>query len=151
MSNAYCNYAQLVLLYDKRVVDMLSNDTNQPVPTTAVEMALDTAASRFDSIFTGRATLPISPMPLILTKYVAALAMRHLYARRSDLPDEVKADAKEADQWIKDYINARVNIPGQARKQPELTSSGTLDGTSAFDGIPYFSPAGSLTSTSKGK
>lgn len=152
MSNTYCTLSQLNSLHDARVVAQLSNDANSTTATdSVVQLLLDIEASNLDTVLAGRVSpVPMTSPPALFTKFVAAWTMKALYLRRGDLPDTIKAQCQEADDWVAAFIKGMVGIPNQTRAQPELTSSGSTDGSSRFDNIPGFSPPPRTTGTSKG-
>ena len=122
------------------------------VPAT-IQNALDTAASYLDSTLTGRITLPITlaPFPLFLTNWVAVMGVNFLFGRRNDLPKNLKLQVQRCEEWLIDFRNRKVGIPGLSRAQPELVDSNYTDGRSQFDHFPYFDRRPTKTSTSKGK
>lgn len=152
MSNTYCTVEQLYALYDERSVSQLSNDNNSTTAAdVTLQLHLDVAASKLDGYLTGRISpVPMTSPPMMFTRFVAAWTMKTLYLRRSDCPTTIANDVKEADDWIELFIKGIVGIPNQTRAQPEITSSGSTDGTSRFDNIPGFSPGPRSTGTSKG-
>lgn len=147
MANPYCTVQQFLAFYDRRAMLQLSGDDNlQDGQPSTIQFLLDVQASELESGL-GAYTLPItiSPVPLILTKWVAATTAPRLFARRTDAPKQVEADLEWAKNWMDALQKFAVNIPGLARGvQPKLQDSNFVDGRSAFDyalgGLP--SPTG---------
>ena len=138
MANPYCSVAQLQVLYDMRVIGMLSNDANQSALNTSnIQLLLDMQASELESSIDGRwslAAVQANP-PMVLTKWVGATTMQRLYARRNDEPKEVAADAAWAKEWIELLREGKVDLPSLSRgTQPYQISGG---GPSITCGIPY--------------
>lgn len=152
MANDYCTIAQFQMIYDSRVMDELSNDTDSTVGNdTNIQFLLDLAASELDSILSGRYTLPLTTVDLVLTKFVAVKAVERMYARRNDLPEAVKQDIEWANQWIQDLKDRKINLPNVTRANaPNLYSSNYKDGRSQFDHVPFLDKPPTSTSTSKG-
>jgi phage gp36-like protein len=152
MSNAYCTSAQFFTFYDIRLFSQLSNDSNsRNANQTTIQFLLDVQASELESYLAGRFALPLPSVPMVLTKWVAASTADRLFARRSDQPEKVKADAEWADKWIKELVSTRVSLPNIERAVgPELGASNFADGRSQFDNIKNFDRPASESSTSGG-
>lgn len=59
-------------------------------------------------------------IPFILKKWVCAKACEALFARRSDMPEQIRQSIEWADKWISDWRNRVVSIPGITRSAPGL-------------------------------
>lgn len=118
--NQYCTLAQLYSFYDTTLISDLTDDAGHTkIIEPIVQLCLDSAASKIDSVLFGRYSLPIFPtypIPLILTRITASLAMDMLYRRRSRVPDsEISTDILEANNWLKDVKVGLQGIPGVIR------------------------------------
>lgn len=115
MANAYCTVDQLCALYDLRVIGMLSNDSDsRTVVSPTVQLLLDMQASELDSYLDGRydlTTVHATP-PAVCMKFVGGSTMGRLYARRNDMPDEVKADVEWAADWVERVRKHEIKLPG---------------------------------------
>jgi len=149
--NQYCSITQLKMLYDLRTVIELSDDTaTNTEQDTTLQFVLDVAASDLDSVFTNRFPIPLPTVPLVVTGKCAALAMKRLFSRRSDIPKGIQADIDAADRWIEQIIAGRVNIPGIDRNAPTLSYSGAKDGSSRFDHLPLQDNSGNTSDSVSG-
>lgn len=54
-------------------------------------------------------------IPFILKKWVCAKAAESMFARRSDMPEQIRQQVAWADKWATDFIGRRVSIPGITR------------------------------------
>lgn len=74
----------------------LTDDTGSgSIDTTVTDAALETADVEIDGYIGVRCTLPLSPVPAIIVKQAADIAVYNLYARRQGPPDH----------WQKRYDN----------------------------------------------
>lgn len=139
MSNAYATTAQFYILYDVRTVAQLSNDANSSeAVATTIQTLLDMQASELESSLYGFVGLPltVTPIPLVLTKWVCATTARRLFGRRNDLPKQVQADSDWAEHWIELFRKNLIQIPFVSRQEvPALQDSDFVDGRSRFDGM----------------
>ena len=153
MANPYLSLPNYYLLSDMRTVKDLSNDQSSAVGNSAAtQYIIDVCASQVDTVLAGRITLPIPTPPgppLFLAGLVAALADRMMFGRRADLPKGIAAKAAAADQWLQDFKNGGVSLPGVPfASVPQLQNSDSVNGQSRFD-YDFFtapsptSPAGS--------
>jgi len=146
-ANPYCSKQQLIMLYDVRSVLQLSNDVNSRQGNQPnIQFILDVQAGELESALYGRYDLPsvwaMNPIPLILTKYVAATAAGRLWGRRSDKPKAISADEEWAENWIKGIMNGSMSIPGLEREaQPVLQDSDFINGVSQFDWVYGTAPS----------
>lgn len=136
MANDYCDITGLKLRYDNRTIAMLSNDDDSDAQVNArIQENLDDAASELDAILQER--FPISGQaptwvrPKVLTRWVAAVAMGHMFAVREDEPPKVSKEREWADKWAQMLINGEINLPGTPRgNAPELIASRSFKGCS---------------------
>jgi phage gp36-like protein len=151
MANPYCNPTQFALYLDARVGGQLSRDDGNRLANAATQQELlDAAAGELESYLTGRYALPLATIPPVLRRWVAALAIRMLYGRRSNLPGGVKSDVDQFDRWATMLIEGKVGLPGiDPQYQPALDSSDATDGRSRFDWVFGFGP--SKTGPSRGE
>jgi len=157
VANAYLTITQLYSFYDERTVNELSNDNSSGLVDDAkLQDNLDAAAGELDSVLSGRVALPLAAGTAdtalgFLRKMVADLAMRNLYGRRSDAPEEIQGAWQRAEQWLKDFMERRVSIPGISRASATLSASASFTGQSRFDRLPFgIGGRPSRTSTSHG-
>jgi phage gp36-like protein len=149
--NPYCSIAQIQALYDARaVVELSSDDGSEAQVDDTVQLCLDVAASDLESVLANRYPLPLPTVPLVLTGKVAALAMKKLYGRRSDIPKGTAADIQSAEDWMQLLIAGRVSIPFIDRQGPTLSYSGAKDGSSRFDRLPLQDQSGCGTDSVSG-
>ncbi len=165
--NPYCDYATFFDLYDIRQMGMLSRDDNLRSPLQVrVQKLLDMQASRLDSYLAGRWSLPLGgttrwdvangTMPGAFTIWVASHTAERSYLRRSDLPQAVKDDLKESDEWLKDLLMGVATIadttgaPLDRSTIATLDSSDFTDGRSRFDNRRDLFPPASPTGPSRG-
>ncbi len=129
MANPYCDLIKLAWFLDTRSFGMLGNDVNATTnaDTTIAQGQLDAAAGELESHLSGRVTLPLTSVPLVLTRWVAVKAAETFYGRRGDLPKQVKSAVDWADQWIKDFDAGRTSIDGAARLGPDELLDELLD------------------------
>lgn len=149
MANPYLDYATFTALADVRdVLDLSGDSNNSNGDENAIQTILDMAAAELDSYLDGRYALPVVnppsgyPNPLAFCgKIVAALAKKSLFGRRSDMPEEVKAEIDWADDWLKKLVTGVVGLPGITRQtEPQLWYSGSLKGKSRFDHVGGICP-----------
>jgi phage gp36-like protein len=135
--NNYCSIADLFRRMDRRTALQLSNDENSQVGLlTTVQELLDDQASELDTYLSGRVGLPLAlPVAKVLTKWVAAKTSERLFARRNDIPAQVKEDAAWADKWIGMFMDGRVALPDVQQVLPALQDSDSFSGSSIFDEI----------------
>lgn len=143
MSNPVCSIVQFFRTYDVRTMSMLSNDVNAKEMLAAnIQFALDTQWSELRSIIGDRYPLanyepPTSaPVPLILTKWVAATTAIRMFARRNDRPKQLDADEKWAEDWLTRILSGAYTIPdSQPTGLPALQDSDSFTGASAWDRV----------------
>src|SRR5438132_3619216 len=131
-NNPYCTVAQFFALYDERTMGMLSNDNNtREANATRVQTILDIQGSELESHLAGRYGLPLTSVPGVLTKWVAAKAASQLFSRRSDKPRGVTLDEQWADRWIEQLKAGDVSLPSiDTDAVPKLVDSDFTDGRS---------------------
>lgn len=140
MSNVFCQYSDLAVLYDNRTLSQLSSDDDGGALTQAtIDTIIDTAASELDSILAGRYSVTAGNVPKVLTRWVAAKAMGMALMRRNKTSDAVAADCKWADDWADKLISRKINLSGLSRTNTvEVVMGSSGEPThSRFDNIPY--------------
>lgn len=152
MANSFCTLAQLYAVYDYRTLSQLSNDNNQrEAVETRIQTIMDMQASELESMLAGRFALPLSVVPLVLTKWVAVTTAARMFARRADAPKGFDRDLKWADDFMKNLMDGQFQLNGVDRaKGPALHYSEYTDGRSRFDQVANFDRPPSDTSTSRG-
>jgi phage gp36-like protein len=137
--NPYCQISDLYSRFDQRTIAQLSNDNNSGISVNAnIQNILDDAAAELESHIAGRYGLPL---PNTLTRWVAAVAVQRLYARRADLPAGVAAEIDWADKWIDLLDMGKISLPNIGRANtPVLEMSDYYNGQSRFNNLPYFDP-----------
>lgn len=116
MANPYCDLTKLGWFIDTRSTGMLTNDSNSNnADATVAQGLMDVAASELTSHLSGRVPLPLTSVPLVLTRWVATKAAESFFSRRGDLPKAVKAAVDWANQWIKDFDEGEVSLDGVQR------------------------------------
>lgn len=116
MSNAYCSLTQLGWFFDTRSSGMLSNDANSKnADVVAMQALLDTAAAELESHLSGRVALPLTEIPLMLTRWVAAKTAQMHYGRRGGEPKQIASLIEWADKWITDFDKGKISLDGVMR------------------------------------
>jgi phage gp36-like protein len=155
MANPYCTFAQLAQIYDPRLINELTDDsglaTITPVQTTA-QLWLDIAASELESLLAARWALPLlGPIPLILTKLVAIMAVKSAFAHRTEIPDGVARDIEWCDKFLEDLRLGTRSIPGIDRNNsPSLLATPSTSGKSRFDNMPLQDQSGNTRTSLQG-
>jgi phage gp36-like protein len=96
---AYCTLADIEKYLDPDQVIDLSDDDNDDIPDTVViDEAIAAGDADIDVYLSNRYTTPfIPPIPIIIRKLSARLAIHYLFLRRKE--------AVIPDKWDKDYDN----------------------------------------------
>lgn len=118
MSNVYCTIDQLFAVFDRRTMLEQSGDDNSHEGQLAnIQTLLDMQASQLDSVLQGRyGTVPLTDtVPAVLSKWVAVTTAARLFARRNDIPQQVRADLEWAEGWMKELMDNKVGLPGVSR------------------------------------
>lgn len=139
VSNIYCTYADLQVYYDVRTLAQLTADDDSGAGVTATaETLLDTAGSELDTVLQGRYSVTAGSVPKVLTRWVAAKAMRMFLLRRGMTVDAVEKDCEWADRFGADLIARKVNLSIARTNAPEVVMGSSGEPThSRFDNIPF--------------
>lgn len=153
--NSYCTIVQLTSFYDVKTIAELSDDTESgELSQVIVQQCLDAAASRLDSVFAGRWTVPVlladGTAPPIITQHCAVLAMYNLYRRKSRIPEIfTNNDLADTHQFLQDVLTSKLSFATITRSgaYPQLVASGSFNGRSKWDPPswrpgPFFDPKG---------
>lgn len=124
---AYASLDDLLLLSDTaRLIDL----TDRSVPAAGaivdavVERALDDATALADSYLAGRYDLPVSPVPAVLRRSVAAIAYHYLHIDQA--PDKVATDAAAAIKWLAQVSAGSAALPETGGTAPSTASGGAV-------------------------
>lgn len=157
--NIYLTIQEFLKRYDARTVGQLANDVNGRAIDDSeggiLQTLIDDGASELDShLNMNYSSLVNSPagtfdIPFVLKRWVAAVAVNHTYARRSDMPQKVKNDVTWAESWIEKLDLRKISLPKLTRSpKPVLQFSESKQGKSRFDpGAADFDRAPSPTAT----
>ncbi len=124
----YSTKQNLIDRFGATELQQLTDRTNIP-PSTIDDIvlgeALSDADALLDSYIAKRYSLPLDPVPSILTRMSGDIARFYLYGKRADKDGEVERAYKEAMAWAKDVARGLVELE-QAGQPAEQTGGGTI-------------------------
>src|SRR4030042_498238 len=111
---AYCTQEDLLKMVPEEEVAQLTTDSGEVPDPAVVSEALAKAEAEIDSYLAVRYVLPLSATPARVKNLAVDLAIYHLYARRSMMPEIRKDNYKNGVAFLKDVAAGRAEIIGAA-------------------------------------
>ena len=116
------------------VVQLTDDEGAGSVNTGRVDEAIEGAASEVNGYCNSRYSVPFNPVPEIIAKLTADLAIYNLYARVVEtIPDTRKKQRDDAIRLLERIADGRIGLGGPAadvpvtlQGKPEISSAGRL-------------------------
>jgi len=128
---SYITSADLATRLESAVLIALTDDANEGEVNAAVEeQAIAEAEGEFNSYASARYGIPVSPVEAMVKKICLDLAVKNLYARRGRIPEDVRADHKEAVDWLSKLATGKVVLAAAENASPDerVTGAGVVAG-----------------------
>jgi phage gp36-like protein len=120
---AYSALEQIQQRVNETTLIRLTTDSGDAVDLVTVEGAIADADAEIDGYVGRRHAVPLDPVPPMLVKLSADIAVRNLYGLRpGSVPEEVKDRYKDAVRFLKDVSSGVVSL---GVDDPEGTPSAT--------------------------
>ena len=121
----YCTEKQMTERFGARMVAQLtSRDGSDRINRKALDSAIADATAEINMHLAGRYALPLSTVPLPLTR-IACILARDILAVNSDINDERWRDqAADARKMLHDISTGRVSLGVDAAARPPVASDG---------------------------
>lgn len=121
----------------------LTTDSGDSVDLTIVEGAIADADAEIDGYVGRRHAVPLSPVPPMLVKLSADIAMRNLYRLRpGSVPEEIRESYKDAVRFLKDVSSGMVSLgvddpegTPAATHKPDIESSTRIFSRDKLEGF----------------
>lgn len=109
---AYCTLDDILKMIPQSVVIQLTDDEGAgAVNTVRVDEAIDGAAAEVDGYCATRYSVPLNPVPAVIGKLSADLAIYNLYARVVEtIPDTRKKQRDDAIRLLERIADGRVQL-----------------------------------------
>ena len=110
---AYATQQDLIDRYGEDTLIQLTDRTNLPATTidaSVVATAITDAEELADSYLSKRYSVPLSPVPGVLTRVICQIALYVLHGRGSEKDDPVTRDHERALAWLKDAGKGNVQL-----------------------------------------
>lgn len=125
----YATQQDLIERFGSQELIQLTDRTNKPVSTidvTTVERALSDAEALINGYVGKMYTIPLSPVPPVLTKVAADIARYYLHGTRAEKDSPITLAFNQAVAWLKDVARGQVNLGDDTGDVPEQSGGGAV-------------------------
>jgi phage gp36-like protein len=133
---AYSALADLQKELDATKLTQLADDNGDGVADAGViDEAIAAADDEINGYLATRITVPVSPVPGIIKRLSARLAIYQLYKRRDVLPEVWRDVRSEAIRFLRDFADGNVDLgisPAPAETELVLPKSTTVESNRDF-------------------
>jgi phage gp36-like protein len=115
----YCTQTDMENRLDpKHLVELADDDADGTTDTAVVEAAIADADGLIDSHLRSRYSVPLDPVPALITKLSADLAIASLFARRRESASPVhESRARDAVALLEEIAKGKIVLAGVAESQ----------------------------------
>jgi phage gp36-like protein len=140
---AYSSLTQIQQRVNETTLIRLTTDSGDAVDLVTVEGAIADADAEIDGYVGRRHAVPLDPVPPMLTKISADIAVYNLYLLRpGSVPEEIRERYKDAIRFLKDVSNGVVSLgvddpdgTPAATHKPDIESSDRVFSRSKLEGF----------------
>jgi phage gp36-like protein len=128
-------------LTEERALELCDDENSGSLAAAPVQARLSDslvdASALVDSYAGGRYTVPLVPVPAIVSRYTTTIATYYCHLRRPNVPDSVQLAYDNAIAWLKDVAKGTVSL-GETEEEPEVLPDAALEVRAVVTGPQVF-------------